>query len=60
MMAAQWDTLELIMESLAQDYPQDFELFRDGDRWTWINRPLNIEQRFVFGDVRTLPCEPFE
>lgn len=60
MMAAQWDTLELIMESLAQDYPQDFELFRDGDRWTWINRPLNIEQRFVFGDVRALPCEPFE
>lgn len=60
MMLAQWDTLELIMESLAADYPDHFELRRDGTRWTWINRPLGIEQDFTFGDAETLPCEPFE
>lgn len=60
MMPAQWDTLELIMEGLVADYPEHFELRRDGPRWTWINRPLNIEDNFVFGDPQTLPQEPFE
>lgn len=60
MMAAQWDTLELIMESLAEDYPEDFQLERDGDHWTWTNRPLQIRDSFVFGDAHSLPCEPFE
>lgn len=60
MLAAQWDTLELIMESLAEDYPGDFTLERDGDRWTWINRPLDIRNEFVFGNPHSLPCPPFE
>lgn len=60
MMQAQWDTLELIMDSLARDYPDHFALERDGQRWTWRNRPLGIEDSFVFGDVATLPYEPFE
>ena len=60
MMAAQWDTLELLMESLAQDYPDLFALERDGDAWTWTNRPLAIRDAFVFGRPETLPCEPFE
>lgn len=58
--AAQWDTLELIMESLAHDYPEYFELERDGTNWTWTNRPLGLTQSFVFGDADTLPCPPFE
>ena len=37
-----------------------FELHRDGDKWRWINRPLDIDDSFVFGDVHTLPYEPFE
>ena len=60
MMQAQWDTLELIMESLARDYPDHFQLERDGRRWTWRNRPLGIEDRFTFGLRDTLPFEPFE
>lgn len=57
---AQWDTLELLMENLAQDYPQHFQLARSGDHWHWINRPLGLDQHFVFGDAATLPCAPFE
>ena len=60
MIAAQWDTLELIMESFAADYPDQFMLEKDGDRWTWTNRPLGIAQAFTFGNVDTLPMPPFE
>src|ERR1700735_2967150 len=40
MMSAQWDCLELIMESLAGGYPQHFTLGRQGSQWVWTNRPL--------------------
>lgn len=60
MMPAQWDTLELLMESFAADYPEHFSLEKDGDTWRWINRPLGIDQTFVFGRPETLPWEPFE
>lgn len=60
MMEAEWDTLELLMESLAQDYPQHFCLTKNGNEWHWVNRPLNIDQHFTFGKAETLPCPPFE
>ena len=60
MMAAQWDTLELLMEHQAASYPELFTLEKDGDRWRWINRPLGIDQSFTFGDAATLPMEPLE
>lgn len=60
MMTAQWDLLELIMVSLARDYPEHFSLQRDGVNWHWINRPLNIDSKFRFGDASTLPYEPME
>lgn len=60
MIDAEWDTLELIMTSLARDYPEHFMLLRDGSRWTWVNRPLSIRQTFIFGDTATLPYGPFE
>ncbi len=60
MMSAQWDCLELIMESLARDYPQHFSLERAGNLWRWINRPLHIDQTFVFGDPGSLAREPLD
>jgi hypothetical protein len=60
MMTSQWDTLELLMEQQAAGYPEHFSLTKDGDNWRWINKPLGIDQKFVFGDVSTLPCEPME
>jgi dimethylamine monooxygenase subunit A len=60
MMTAQWDALELIMESFARDYPEYFTLTKNGSVWTWKNRPLDITQTFTFGDASTLPYEPFE
>lgn len=60
MTLAGWDLLELIMESKARDYPDLFELGREGDRWRWVNRPLGIDDRFTFLDEATLPYGPFE
>lgn len=60
MRGAEWDTLELLMESLAADYPAHFSLTRDGERWHWTNRLLGVSHAFTFGDATTLPCPPFE
>jgi len=60
MMSAQWDCLELIMESLARDYPAYFSLSKSGNRWRWKNGPLNVDQAFTFGDPSSLPCPPLE
>jgi dimethylamine monooxygenase subunit A len=60
MMDAQWDFLELMMESLARDYPELFMLHKDGGRWTWTNQPLGIRDTFTFGAAQTLPREPFD
>ncbi len=60
MTLAGWDLLELIMESFARDYPQWFELHKDGNKWHWINRPLGIDDRFTFLDETTLPYGPME
>jgi len=60
MMDAQWDMVELIMDSLSEGYPDQFQLTKEGDNWHWVNKPLNISQSFTFGDVGTLPQEPFE
>jgi hypothetical protein len=59
MMDAQWDFLELSMESLSRDYPEFFSLQKNGKTWAWENKPLKIKDTFVFGDASTLPMEPF-
>jgi len=60
MTLAGWDLLELIMVSKARDYPDLFQLHQNGDKWHWINKPLQIEQKFTFLDETTLPCGPLE
>jgi hypothetical protein len=60
MLSAQWDCLELIMESLARDYPQHFSLTKQGTRRRWVNRPLGLDQPFVFGEPDTLPRQPLD
>jgi hypothetical protein len=60
MMDAQWDMVELVMDNLSTDYPDQFQLTKNGDNWHWVNIPLGIEQDFIFGDADSLPMEPFE
>ena len=60
MTLAGWDLVEYIMEAKARDYPDLFELHKDGDRWRWINKPLDIDDTFTFLDESTLPYGPME
>ncbi len=60
MLTAEWDLVELLMESMSKHYPEHFTLTKDGDRWHWVNRPLGIDQVFTFGDMATLPYPPME
>ncbi len=60
MSEAQWDFVELTMNSLAQDYPNYFSLKKNEDKWTWENKILGIKDTFIFGDKYSLPMEPFE
>ena len=60
MTIAGWDLLELIMVSKSEDYPELFELHRTGKNWYWVNKPLEIEQKFTFLNGATLPCAPME
>ncbi len=60
MLSAQWDCVELIMGSLARDYPAHFTLTKRGNHWHWINRPLGLDQLFEFGEANSLPCAPLD
>jgi len=60
MTLAGWDLLELIMVSKSEDYPDLFELHRDGSIWRWINKPMGIDDTFTFMDETTLPYGPME
>ena len=60
MTLAGWDLLELIMVSKSEDYPDLFQLHRDGDKWRWVNKPLGIDDSFTFLDETTLPYGPME
>lgn len=60
MQQAAWDFLEMVMTHLSQDYPEHFQLEQQGKAWHWVNKPLNIDIHFTFGDATTLPLEPFE
>ena len=57
---AGWDLLELIMVAKSEDYPDLFQLHRDGNKWRWINKPLGIDDTFTFLDNTTLPYGPME
>jgi hypothetical protein len=60
MLQASWDFLEMAMEHLSQDYPEIFQLERNGKTWHWVNKALHIDTTFEFGDTTTLPMHPFE
>ncbi|OAL83109.1 heme-dependent oxidative N-demethylase family protein [Acinetobacter terrae] len=57
---ASWDFLAMVMEHYSSDYPEHFQLERDGLQWHWVNQPLNIDVHFIFGEASSLSLDPFE
>lgn len=65
MKTAAWDAMLLLMQELAEAYPQQMSLERAGrsasaNEFIWTNRLLGVEQRFTLGDENTLPREPLD
>jgi len=57
---AQWEVVQLLLEQLAEYYPEQFDLVRKGDFWTFTNRLTKETERFIFGRAADLPCEPLD
>ncbi|MGN2635637.1 heme-dependent oxidative N-demethylase family protein [Nocardia takedensis] len=58
MRVAAWDALLFGLRELADAHPDRMRLTRSGPEYHWRNTELGIDQRFVFGEDATLPCDP--
>jgi len=56
----QWETLEMLLPLMAQDYPEYFTLQISGQQWHWQNRLLDCEDVFVLNDAASLPLAPLD
>src|SRR6266480_3151846 len=57
---SQWEVVELLLQDMASHHPHYFKLTIDGNRWTWRNRLLDDETRFVLGESDSLPLPPLD
>ncbi|MBN8577759.1 MAG: DUF3445 domain-containing protein [Cytophagales bacterium] len=57
---AQWEALELILTGLAENYPQHFQVNKNGAVWKWTNTLLKETYTFTVGDDATLPLQPLD
>jgi dimethylamine monooxygenase subunit A len=54
----QWEIVELVIDHLAAQYPDQFSVEKNGSKWTFNNKILEEKQEFTFGGESTLPEEP--
>src|SRR3990172_11030477 len=47
-LTAQWELLALILEDMAHAQPEQFQLTKEGARWTWSNALLGEMITFTF------------
>jgi hypothetical protein len=57
--AAEWEALELVLRSLAEDWPEHFAL-TEGPRWRWENRLTGESLAFRPGEGADLPHAPID
>ncbi|HYK74735.1 MAG TPA: DUF3445 domain-containing protein [Pseudoneobacillus sp.] len=57
---AQWEILELVIDSLVTYYPNQFEIIKNGSSWLFYNKLLDEKEHFIFGDETSLPYEPLD
>ena len=59
-MDGQWEVLQLVLDHLTENYPDQFSIERHGEMWLFTNNYLNETHSFRFGDEGTLPFEPLD
>lgn len=57
---AQWEALGLVLSSLAQQYPQQFQLDQEGELWHWHNHVTDTHTTFRYGVDSDLPHAPLD
>lgn len=60
LMAAQWKVLELVLNDLAEHYPEHFRLERRGEHLYWHNKLLEESLESAYGDEESVPLEPLD
>ncbi len=55
-----WESVGLLLQDMAQTYPDDFELTVRGKQWTWTNRLLGETVEFTRGEPASLPLPPLD
>ncbi|PPG40556.1 DUF3445 domain-containing protein [Pseudoclavibacter sp. RFBA6] len=58
MVPAAWDAMFVLMEQLADAYPQHMSLTREGGGWHWHNGLLGIDRCFAVGETSSMPEGP--
>lgn len=59
-LAAQWEIAGMLMHEMSHVYPRYFGLKKEGQLWTFQNKLLHEEHKFIFGESSTLPYEPLD
>jgi hypothetical protein len=59
-MEMQWEVLEMVVGMAVDRYPEYFSIEKDNDNWTFKNNLTNEEEKFIFGDVSSIPYEPLD
>lgn len=54
----QWEIVELVIDHLVSQYPQDFSVEKENTSWIFFNNILDEKMEFIFGDENSLPSEP--
>ncbi|MET3730048.1 hypothetical protein ABID52_003665 [Fictibacillus halophilus] len=54
----QWEIVELVIDHLVSQYPQDFSVEKENTNWIFTNKILDEKVEFIFGDEHSLSCEP--
>jgi dimethylamine monooxygenase subunit A len=57
---AQWETVNLIIHDLISHYPEQFQLVKKANQWTFTNLKINETTTFTFGNHRSLELEPLD
>lgn len=58
--AMAWETLALLLPTMARHFPNACALVVRGARWHWINHLLGQETVFTLGDPTSLPRPPLD
>jgi dimethylamine monooxygenase subunit A len=59
-MEMQWEVAEMLITMAVERYPEQFQVEKNGNHWTFHNFILNETESFIFGDASSIELEPLD